>query len=295
MSHVPLSVPRMPSPTPGSPWPVVGGAAALGVGDGVPVGPGVPDRRGPLPPLPGSGGVAPPGGALEPDRHGAVLSTAGLARIALDTAPTAGEEAPAALLGPWWPTLSMAHPPHRRAMQAAVAASAWTVHPGGDRTPLRSALRDKRQPGDPMRRSLLTLLEVPHAPWRIVAVGPEGWTVEPLVSLSVAMYPNGPVDPEATGWVDAPPAPGALWWARMVPEGPEGAVRWRARCGVVLPEVPSEEVLGTWLGTLWAGLDGADRWPPSVLLRVAGHGALAVAHRWWWAARAAPLSSLRGR
>ncbi len=165
-----------------------------------------------------------------------------LARIAGDVSPTAMEEAPLLLLGPWAWQVRMEDPCERSALVNAVAEVAHMIHPGQRRSPLRTWLRSPPRAAQHLRDQVQRLRQSPMAPYRVVE-GPGGLHLQALLPLAARHLPEGPVDLSALGGVAGPARPGRDVWARVVltPEG------WTAAQGFVLPgELSAEWLEGTW-------------------------------------------------
>ena len=200
-----------------------------------------------------------------------------LARLVLDVAPVAGEDATEAILGPWLPALDLATPEGVGAWRGAVAQSACALHEDQRRVPMRSRTKELKAMGRRHeRRRLHAIVRAPLAPWRVL----DGDHLEPLLPLSPRVLPPGPVDLTGVGGVGGGPQPGGLLLARVVPLE-SGA--WVARTALALPACPPPAVFAAW----WAAVDWPQRHDTAELrvddlLRRGGHHLSALAHRWWW-------------
>ena len=165
-----------------------------------------------------------------------------LARIAGDVVPTAMEEAPLLLLGPWASRMRMGVPHERAALVNAVAEVAHMIQPGQRRSPLRTWLRSPPRAAQHLRDQVQRLRQSPMAPYRVLG-GPYGLHLQPLLPLAARHIPQGPVDLSALGGVAGTAQPGRDVWARVVltPGG------WAAAQGFVLPgELSAEWLEATW-------------------------------------------------
>jgi hypothetical protein len=140
-----------------------------------------------------------------------------LARIAMDYAAGVGDEGAAWCLGPWFEALDPLREEHRRAWRGAVAACAFALSPGWQRSSVRSWCRDDPRPTATERGSAVAVLLTPCLPWRVVAAEGDRWRVEPMIAVQPWWVPQRPVDLSEVGWLDAPCAVGRVVMGRLVP------------------------------------------------------------------------------
>lgn len=201
-----------------------------------------------------------------------VVPTWWLARMAADVSPAAGEDGPAAVLGPW-ADVRPVDPWGRRAYVIALGAVAFACPPDDERTPARawSGQRAGRARA-PLRTSVHAVARSPWWPWRLRAEGSR-WRLDPCAGWGDDLVPEGAIDLSHAGGTAGGPAPGRIVLARVV-RGPQGS--WHAALPLVVPPV-DEALLAPAVEAVHAHV-GCAR-PRAEALATGGHLLAGLLHR----------------
>jgi len=220
---------------------------------------------------------------LDTDIPAEVADAATVARIAVDIAPSLGNDGPGRIVGPWAEGLDAAVPADRAVLQHALAAGCFVEidEDPHERTPYLQWVRRKPRPSFAVRDTVRPLMHAVPGAWRVADIGPEGWIVEDLVGVAPGARPDGPVRVTAAS-VQGPAVPGDLLLARIV----RTKAGWVAPIGFTLRGCPPRERVAAWvraeswvrrLGDKLPSLEGMLReWPHTLWRR---------AHEWAWVSR----------
>lgn len=211
----------------------------------------------------------------------AVADDVALARLALDRAPAAGDDAPRYVLGPWAAQLDLSVPAHRAVWAAAVACATFAIAPDDNRSPFRSWQRElsrRRRYHAADTSAVVAVARTPLVPWRTQAVD-GGWRLTPALPVRADRVPEVAVDLSVVGGVDGPPRDGGLLVARLV----RCDAGWAVRTAFVLPDAPDDATLEAWWAVVAVpAIVATPELDADDLMRRHGHHLVARLHAWAW-------------
>lgn len=121
---------------------------------------------------------------------------ASLARLCADYLPSAGEDAPLALLGSVAEYYQSSIPEHRSLLLSTLAAFLYACPAYKGKPVYRYWLRNKPRVDHEFKQSVAELARSPLAIWRVSEVKLEGVHLESLCGLGTMSCPEGPVSQE---------------------------------------------------------------------------------------------------